>query len=119
MDRKRFDSLLQMAVEDGVSDIIFAVGEPPMFRYSGSLMDVKADLLESRDTELLARLLLQHRLEDLDHFTAADVAYEISEVGRFRASVFKQRHLFRIVMRVIPVEVRTFKDLNLPSEIAA
>ncbi len=119
MNKKKFDSLLQMAIEDGVSDIIFAVGEPPMFRYSGTLMDVKSELLEARDTELLARLLLQHRYEDLNLFTAADVAYEIEDIGRFRASVFKQRGLFRIVLRVIPVEIRTFGDLNLPPEICA
>lgn len=118
MNRKRFDDLLKMAIEDGVSDIILAVGEPPMFRYNGSLLDVKADPLEERDTELVARLLLQHRFEDLNNFTAADIAYEIDDVGRFRASVFKQRNMFRIVMRVIPVEIRTFDDLNLPMELA-
>ncbi|MEW6732648.1 MAG: PilT/PilU family type 4a pilus ATPase [Acidobacteriota bacterium] len=117
MNKKRFDELLQMAVEDGVSDIIFAVGEPPMFRYSGALMDVRADLLQARDTELLARLLLQSREEDFNLFMAAEVAYEIEDVGRFRASIFKQRNSFRIVMRVIPIEVRTFAELNLPSEI--
>ncbi len=119
MNRKKFDSLLQLAIEDGVSDIIFAVGEPPMFRYSATLIDVKSDILEARDTELIARLLLQHRFEDLSNFTAADVAYELEDIGRFRASVFKQRNLFRIVLRVIPVEIRTFNDLNLPPEIAS
>jgi twitching motility protein PilT len=119
MDRKRFDALLQMAVEDGVSDIIFAVGEPPMFRYSGTLMDVKSEPLEARDTELIARILLEHRLEDFNTFTASEVAYEIDGVGRFRASVFKQRGSFHIVLRAIPVEVRSFTDLNLPQEIAA
>lgn len=119
MNRKKFDSLLQLAIEDGVSDIILAVGEPPMFRYSGTLIDVRSDALEARDTELIARLLLQHHFEDLNSFTAADIAYELEDIGRFRASVFKQRNLFRIVLRVIPVEVRTFLDLNLPVEIAS
>jgi twitching motility protein PilT len=119
MNRKKFDNLLQLAVEDGVSDIILAVGEPPMFRYSGTLMDIKADALEARDTELIARLLLQHHFEDLTSFTAYDVAYELEDIGRFRASVFKQRNLFRIVLRVIPVEIRTFDDLHLPEEISS
>ena len=48
MDRKRFDALLKMAVEDGVSDIIFAVGEQPMFRYSGSLMRPETALFRFR-----------------------------------------------------------------------
>lgn len=118
MNKKRFDSILQQAVEDKMSDIIFAVGEPPMFRYSGTLIDSKDTRLQSSDTELMARLLLQHRFEDISNFTSADVAYEIEDIGRFRASVFKQRNMFRIVMRVIPIESRTFADLNLPSELA-
>src|SRR5439155_23034278 len=68
---------------------------------------------------LLARILLQHRVEDFNSFNAAEVAYEIEDVGRFRASVFKQRNSLRIVLRVIPVEVRTFGDLNLPLELGA
>ncbi|KAF0226196.1 MAG: twitching motility protein PilT [bacterium] len=119
MNRKKFDSLLQLAIEDGVSDIILAVGEAPMFRYSGTLIDIKSEPLEARDTELIARLLLQHRFEDLSTFTSSDVAYELEDIGRFRASVFKQRNLFRIVLRVIPVEIRTFTDLHLPTEIAS
>lgn len=119
MNRKKFDNLLQLAIEDGVSDIILAVGEAPMFRYSGTLIDIKSEPLEARDTELIARLLLQHHFEDLSTFTACDVAYELEDVGRFRASVFKQRNLFRIVLRVIPVEIRTFEDLSLPTEISS
>jgi twitching motility protein PilT len=119
MDKTIFDDLLKMAITEGISDIILAVGEPPLFRYGSNLLDLKADLLTPRDTELLARLLLQHRYEDLPTFTAADVAYELPEVGRFRASIFKQRNTFRIVLRAIPVEIRTFANLNLPSELTA
>jgi twitching motility protein PilT len=118
MDKAIFDDLLNRAISEDISDIILAVGEPPLFRYGSNLMDLKSEPLTPRDTELLARLLLQHRYQDLPTFTAADVVYELPEVGRFRASVFKQRHTFRIVLRVIPVEIRTFANLNLPVELA-
>lgn len=117
MNRKKFETLLKMALEDGVTDVILAVGEPPIFRYNNSLIEVKYEFLEARDTELIARLLLQHRLEDATSFTAADITYEVSDVGRFRASIFKQRNLFRIILRVIPIEIRSFSDLNLPYEL--
>jgi twitching motility protein PilT len=117
MNRKNLDTLLKMALEEGVTDVILAVGEPPIFRYNNSLIEVKQEFLEARDTELIARLLLQHRLEDISSFTALDVTYEINDVGRFRASIFKQRNLFRIILRVIPIEIRSFSDLNLPYEL--
>jgi twitching motility protein PilT len=118
MNRKAFNNLLKMAIEDGVTDVILAVGEPPIFRYHNTLMDVKAEFLEERDTELIARLLLQHRLEDIASFNAADITYEVPEVGRFRANVFKQRNVFRIILRVIPIEIRSFADLHLPNELS-
>jgi twitching motility protein PilT len=117
MNRKKFEHLLKIAIEDKVTDIIFAVGEPPIFRYHNSLIEVKSDFLEPRDTELIARLLLQHRLEDPSTFTSMDVTYELPDIGRFRASVFKQRRVFRIILRVIPIEIRSFADLNLPLEL--
>ncbi len=117
MNRRKFESLLKLAVEDGVTDIILAVGEPPIFRYHNSLMEVKSEFLEAHDTELIARLLLQYRLEDAATFTAMDTTYEIADVGRFRASIFKQRTLFRIILRVIPIEIRSFADLNLPLDL--
>lgn len=117
MNRRKFENLLKIAIEDKVTDIILAVGEPPIFRYHNSLIEVKSEFLESRDTEWVARLLLQHRLEDTATFTAMDITYEIPEVGRFRASVFKQCRLFRIILRVIPTEIRSFADLNLPSDL--
>lgn len=117
MNRKKFENLLKLAVEEGVTDVILAVGETPIFRYHNSLMEVKSEFLEARDTELIARLLLQYRLEDIATFTAMDVTYEIPDVGRFRASIFKQRTLFRIILRVIPIEIRSFTDLNLPLDL--
>ena len=117
MNKKKFDNLLTIAVQEGATDIILAVGEPPMVRYGDALIDLKQRFLEAIDTELIARLLLKHKYEQLTSFTAAEVAYEIEDIARFRASVFKQRGVFRIVLRVIPVEIRNFADLHLPGEL--
>jgi twitching motility protein PilT len=43
-----------------------------------------------------------------------DASYTLSKVGRFRASIFRQRGNIGIVMRVIPHHIGTFNELNLP-----
>jgi twitching motility protein PilT len=51
-----------------------------------------------------------------------DVAWQAPNVGRIRASVFRQRGTFAIVMRVIANTIPSLADLKLParlSEIAA
>ena len=40
--------------------------------------------------------------------------YEPKQPQRFRASIFKEKNNFCIVLRVIPTEMRTIKELNLP-----
>lgn len=114
MDSGKFRKILKMAVEEGASDLMFAVGEKPLWKFGKLWNEIRSDALEEQDTELLAAITTGEELDD--DFKSAEVAYEAEGVGRFRASVFKQRGSFRIVMRVIPIEERTFKDLNLPDE---
>lgn len=117
MDRKAFEGLLRMAVEDGVSDIIFAAGAPPLVRYSGSLIEMRAEPLEARETELMARMLAEQRGVEPDLTHTCELSYELEGVGRFRVSIFRVRGILRLVLRVIPLEVRTFADLNLPQDL--
>jgi twitching motility protein PilT len=42
------------------------------------------------------------------------VSYEIPDVGRFRVNIFKQRNHYAAVLRVVPIEIKTFEELNLP-----
>jgi twitching motility protein PilT len=43
-----------------------------------------------------------------------DTSYTLANVGRFRVSIFRQRGNLGVVMRVIPHQIGTFKELNLP-----
>ncbi|MCS7078587.1 MAG: PilT/PilU family type 4a pilus ATPase [Chloracidobacterium sp.] len=119
MDKKILDRILTMAVKSGVSDIHFQAGSVPLFRYNGTLMDVKYDVLTPQDTELIAQILLKNdRLHAHDEFVERDVSYGVENAGRFRANIFKQRNSFAIVLRAISIEARTFEQLNLPPTLA-
>ena len=43
-----------------------------------------------------------------------DLAYSVAGLGRFRCSVFQQRGTVGLVLRVIPVQIRTVEDLEPP-----
>ena len=119
MEKKILDRILTMAVKSGVSDIHFQAGSVPLFRYNGTLMDVKYDVLTAQDTELVAQILLKNdRLHAYDEFVEKDVSYGVENAGRFRANIFKQRNSFAIVLRAISIEARTFEQLNLPLTLA-
>src|SRR5262249_60152433 len=78
---------------------------------------IKGPPLKSSDTEDIANDILEGRSLKLDYhrpFAEVDVSYSLPGSGRFRASIFRQRGTVGIVMRIIPVKVKTFAELNLP-----
>jgi twitching motility protein PilT len=125
MDRNAFHKLLAFGIERGVSDIHFEVGYPPHYRLHGELLGaIKVQPLTAQDTEAIARMILEDRSVTVDftrRFTEIDVSYSLAQRGRFRASIFRQRGSVGIVMRLIPIQVLSLEQLNLPpvmSEIA-
>ncbi len=125
MDRNAFHKLLAFGIERGVSDIHFEVGYPPHYRLHGELLGaIKVPPLTMQDTESIARMILEDRNITVDftrRFTEIDVSYSLAQRGRFRASIFRQRGSVGIVMRLIPIQVLSLEQLNLPpvlSEIA-
>ena len=115
MDNAILNQILNIAFEKRVSDIHFEVDNPPMFRARGHLIRAKLASLTKQDTEFVASAVMaQHNRklpEDLKEF---DTSYTLANVGRFRVSIFRQRGNLGVVMRVIPHQIGTFEQLNLP-----
>jgi twitching motility protein PilT len=115
MDNAILNQILHIAFDKKVSDIHFEVDNPPMFRARGHLIRAKLANLTKQDAEFVAKTVLeQHNRklpEDLKEF---DTSYTLPNVGRFRVSIFRQRGNLGVVMRVIPHQISTFEQLNLP-----
>jgi twitching motility protein PilT len=118
MDRNGYHKLLAFGIDRGVSDIHFEVGYPPHYRLHGELLGaVKVPPLTAADTESIARMILEDRSATVDftrRFAEIDVSYSLAQRGRFRASIFRQRGAVGIVMRLIPIQVLSIEQLNLP-----
>ncbi len=115
MDREKFHRLLRLGLEKGASDIHFQVGCLPLYRFHGELVELRYKVLEPKDTENMARMLVEAdpREPGLD-FNELDLAFELPGEGRFRVNIARQRRFYNIVLRVIPLQVGTFEELNLP-----
>src|ERR1041385_4306978 len=122
MDRNAFHKLLAFGTEKGVSDIHFEVGYPPHYRLHGELLGaIKVPPLTATDTESIARMILEDRSVTVDftrRFAEIDVSYSLAQRGRFRASIFRQRGAVGIVMRLIPIQILSLEQLNLPPVLA-
>jgi twitching motility protein PilT len=116
MEREKLYRLLRLGLEKGASDIHFQVGYLPLYRFHGELVELRYKILTPQDTEEIVRILIEHDPlgQDLD-FNERDLAYELPGEGRFRVNISRQRRFFNIVLRVIPLQIKNFTDLNLPS----
>ena len=116
MEREKLHRLLRLGIEKGASDIHFQVGCLPLYRFHGDLVELRYKVLTPKDTEEIVQILLEDDMPEcgLD-FNELDVAFELPGEGRFRVNISRQRRCFNIVLRVIPLQIKTFQDLNLPS----
>jgi twitching motility protein PilT len=117
MDSQLFKKLLIAAINKNASDIHLQVGASPMFRVNGELFQVKFGSLSPKDThsvvdEILSQSIIQFPTSN--SLAEIDVAYNLEGYGRFRANIYLQRGAYNIVMRAIPVLIKSFADLNLP-----
>jgi twitching motility protein PilT len=110
------DEFLKIAIERDASDLHLKAGNYPIIRVHGTLTPLTGfPRLSTQDTEDLAGQMMtdfqKKRLrEDLD----LDFAYSLQGFGRFRGSIFHQRGSQAIALRIIPLEVKTIRQLLLP-----
>ncbi len=110
------DEYLAIGIEYDCSDIHLSTEYPPAWRRFGTLSPIWDDHppLSPADTERLTKSFLSdkewNRLQEIGDI---DFAYA-TDLGRFRASVVKQRLGLDIVFRIISTEIRTIHDLGLP-----
>lgn len=110
------NDLLKIAVDRGASDLHLKVGSHPVIRIDGRLaplLDQKR--LMQEDTVAMAFSMMSARQkEKFKNNLEIDFAYSVPGLGRFRCNIFQQRGTIALVLRVIPVKIRTVRELLLP-----
>src|SRR5688572_28799007 len=110
------NELLQKAVHAGASDLHLKVGSYPMMRVNGTLVVAAEEKrLDRNDTIACAETLFTPELrEKFRTAQEVDLAYSIPGLGRFRCNIFQQRGTVGLVLRVIPMRIKSIDELGLP-----
>jgi twitching motility protein PilT len=110
------NDLLKVAVEHGASDLHLKVGSFPMMRVRGALMPATTDKkLDHEDlVAMSAAIMSTQQRQKFRDAQEVDLAYSVPGLGRFRCNVFQQRGTVGLVLRVIPMQIRTIDELALP-----
>lgn len=106
--------LLEYVVRDGASDLHLSVGVPPIKRKNGELIKISEVNLSKKTLESYSLEILKDKYEDYLAIGEMDKLYSIEGVGRYRVSIYKNRGVDSIAIRVIPSSVPTLENLNHP-----
>ena len=110
------NDLLKIAVDAGASDLHLKVGSFPMMRVRGSLVPATEEKrLDHEDVVAMsAAVMSTSQRQRFKEAQEVDLAYSVPGLGRFRCNVFQQRGTVGVVLRVIPMHIRSIDDLMLP-----
>lgn len=123
MNKEIIDALLSAMISsgEGISDLLFAVGRPPIVEQHGVLgefpIDTPTGVLDTTQIGDIATQLMggDERLKnEYTTYGSCDCSYYLPDLARFRVNIFKQNGHQAIVMRRLQTEIPTLEQLGLP-----
>ncbi len=112
------DELLQLVVDEGVSDLHLEVGAPPVIRLRGEMTPLDLPNMGPEDTERLIKSIASPKhLQQIAENGGADFGFAFGDQARFRVSAFRQKGYLGAVLRQIPNKLLTFEQIGLPPSI--
>lgn len=115
-DQGGMEQLLRAAVQAGAQSLIIKAGDVFRARIDGELVRLSEKPFTPEDTRRIAKELIPEPdiRENIDQLTDRDFAWHLEDLARFRVNVLRQRGTLMVVMRVIPWEIPSVEELNLP-----
>ena len=111
----KIDQFLTDALDKNSSDLHFISGDPPRVRIHGSLSTLNDEVLTMDFVRDAMYEIMDGQLQrDFEQDDAADFAYEIPDVSRFRVNVMRHLNGIGAVMRAIPSTALSLEQLDMP-----
>src|SRR6266849_4788319 len=111
----RIDAFFKLMAEQKASDLHLSTSNPPMLRINGDLVRVDFPPLQSNELKTMVyEIAPEGKIKIFEETSDVDFGYEVPGVARYRANFFQQKYGISAVFRLIPSEIMTVDDLNLP-----
>jgi twitching motility protein PilT len=114
--KQKLGALIDLLVAQGGSDLHLSEGNTPVVRVSGSLTPLLTEQkLTRQDMQgFLKELLPEGHQKRFAETQEIDFAYAWGDKGRFRGNGYVERGRLAVALRLIPHDIRTLQELNLP-----
>lgn len=113
------DALFNRMVEVGASDLHMTSGVKPQFRLHGDIVPIDecAEIQPDQMSQILKEISPDKNWAEFEDCCDTDFAYELPGLARFRVNLFMDNRGPGAVFRVIPEEILTCDQLNLPQAV--
>ncbi len=117
--KNKVDAFLAKMIQYRASDLHLCSDCRPIYRVDGDLKEPGGgQLFTTGDLEgILFELLREEEKQTFQESGSCDFAYEIEGLARFRFNVFREHRGISAAIRVIPSEVLSADQLNLPEAV--
>ncbi len=111
----KIDEFLLQALKQSASDLHFVSGDPARARIHGKLQAFGSERLTTEFVhEAVFEIMDGAAKRMFEEVDAADFAYEIPDVSRFRVNAFRHLNGIGAILRAIPSTAMTLEELNMP-----
>ncbi|HDH00370.1 MAG TPA: PilT/PilU family type 4a pilus ATPase, partial [Nitrospirae bacterium] len=109
-------SLLRKVLDDKATDLHITVGVPPSLRIDNDIKRLPMSALTPDQVKEMCYGVLSEEQKEIFHRdNEIDFAVTLSDAGRFRVNVYKQRNSFTLAARLIVDEIPSLAELALPA----
>jgi twitching motility protein PilT len=114
------EKIIKAAIDRGASDLHIKAGDFFRARIHGDLVPLTNQKLTADQVKQICLHLMNNEDDKkrIDKILDYDCSWALEGVGRFRVNILRQRGVFSIIMRAIPLTVPTFEKLRLPPVMA-
>ncbi|MBD3360810.1 PilT/PilU family type 4a pilus ATPase [Candidatus Peregrinibacteria bacterium] len=115
----KLSKIFRTAIQYKASDVYIATGSKPILRIHGDLIkiDDHPRLTKKMAEEYLLEMLNPEQKKRFEQSLDFDFSIDIEDISRFRVNMFVQRKGISAVFRLIPENVLSMDELNLPSQL--
>jgi twitching motility protein PilU len=110
---------LQHMVEADASDLYFSAGAPICMKVEGVTSPVDPRVLSAAEVQKLAYSVMSDKQTKVfEEFMELDLGITVTQLGRFRINVYRQRGDVSMVVRYIKSRIPSIEELHLPQTLA-
>jgi twitching motility protein PilU len=109
------ERILRLMGEKKASDVYLSAHSPVLIRINGQCVSINSQNLPTEGPRnLLAEILPNECLQELEKTNELNMAWGLPGVGRFRISAMRQRGSLAAVIRYIAIDIPTLASLSVP-----